>query len=270
MWDVTDEFSDSQIRTALEQRMQLDLKEYKGFIENEILLVLAQMDKPSKIFDYLYLGSEWNASNFEELEQNRVGYILNVTREIDNFFPAQFKYFNIRVYDEESTDLLSQWEQTYRFISAARCSGLRCLVHCKMGVSRSASTVIAYAMKQYGWDLEKAFSHVKERRRVVKPNSGFLNQLRIYQGILNASKQRHNFLWRSCSETDLTDISKEPKQDPAVRRSQDDSETGPRRSRQLSRSPGSLSPSGLSPRPHSPSGLSPRPHSPSGLSPRPH
>ncbi|XP_043541484.1 dedicator of cytokinesis protein 5-like, partial [Chiloscyllium plagiosum] len=37
--------------------MRLDLKEYKGFIENEILLALAQMDKPSQIFDYLYLAN---------------------------------------------------------------------------------------------------------------------------------------------------------------------------------------------------------------------
>ncbi|XP_072356497.1 protein phosphatase Slingshot homolog 1-like [Scyliorhinus torazame] len=44
-----------EIRTALETHMQRDLKEHKGYIDNEMLLVLAQMDKPSKIFDYLYL-----------------------------------------------------------------------------------------------------------------------------------------------------------------------------------------------------------------------
>ena len=27
---------------------------------------------------------------------SRVGYILNVTREIDNFYPEVFKYLNIR------------------------------------------------------------------------------------------------------------------------------------------------------------------------------
>jgi protein-tyrosine phosphatase len=35
------------------------------------------------------------------------------------------------------------------------------LVHCKMGVSRSASTVIAYAMKQHGWNLAEAHAFVK-------------------------------------------------------------------------------------------------------------
>ena len=50
----------------------------------------------------------------------RVGYILNVTREIDNFFPGLFEYHNIRVYDEEATNLLEYWNETYKFISKAR------------------------------------------------------------------------------------------------------------------------------------------------------
>ena len=33
-----------------------------------MLKILGQMDEASKILDYLYLGSEWNASNFEELK----------------------------------------------------------------------------------------------------------------------------------------------------------------------------------------------------------
>lgn len=59
-------------------------------------------------------------------------------------------------------------------------------MHCKMGVSRSASTVIAYAMKEYGWGLDQAFEHVKERRTVTKPNPSFMKQLEEYQGILLA------------------------------------------------------------------------------------
>lgn len=49
-----------------------------------------------------------------------VQYILNVTREIDNFFPGLFEYHNIRVYDEEATDLLAYWNDTFKFISRAK------------------------------------------------------------------------------------------------------------------------------------------------------
>lgn len=71
-------------------------------------------------------------------------------------------------------------------ISQTRKHGSKCLVHCKMGVSRSASTVIAYAMKEYGWNLDRAYDYVKERRTVTKPNPSFMRQLEEYQGILLA------------------------------------------------------------------------------------
>ncbi|KIH66634.1 dual specificity phosphatase, catalytic domain protein [Ancylostoma duodenale] len=99
-----------------------------------------------------------------------VGYILNMTREVDNFFPLHFKYVKISVPDDASTNLLNQWNLTYSFIKEAKESGKVCLVHCKKGISRSSSTVIAYAMKEYGWSLEHALAYVKKRRNCITPN----------------------------------------------------------------------------------------------------
>ncbi|XP_065548486.1 protein phosphatase Slingshot homolog 1 isoform X2 [Lathamus discolor] len=192
-----------EIRNELEKHMNCNLKEFKEFIDNEMLLILGQMDKPSLIFDHLYLGSEWNASNLEELQGSGIDYILNVTREIDNFFPGLFAYHNIRVYDEETTDLLAHWNEAYHFINKAKKNHSKCLVHCKMGVSRSASTVIAYAMKEFGWSLEKAYNYVKQKRSIARPNAGFMRQLLEYEGILDASKQRHNKLWKQQAESNL-------------------------------------------------------------------
>ncbi|XP_048839533.1 LOW QUALITY PROTEIN: protein phosphatase Slingshot homolog 2-like [Brienomyrus brachyistius] len=203
-----------EIRTELEMQMVCNLREFKEFIDNEMIVILGQMDSPTEIFEHVFLGSEWNASNLEELQSSGVRFILNVTREIDNFFPGLFEYHNIRVYDEEATDLLAYWNDTYKFISKAKKAGAKCLVHCKMGVSRSASTVIAYAMKEYGWDLERAFDHVKDRRTVAKPNPSFMRQLEEYQGILLASKQRHNKLWRSHSDSDLSERRESPCKTP--------------------------------------------------------
>ena len=139
----------------------MSLSLYKQYIDDVMLQILAQMDKPTMILPHLYLGSEWNASNFDELQSNKIGYILNVSREIDNFFPGHFKYLNVRVHDQDDADLLKEWEKTNRFIDEAkyktknknismkhfffflsfRANNQCCLVHCKMGISRSASTV---------------------------------------------------------------------------------------------------------------------------------
>ena len=84
-----------------------------------------------------------------------------------------------------------------------RKAGAKCLVHCKMGVSRSASTVIAYAMKEYGWDLEQAFDHVKQCRAVTKPNPSFMKQLEEYQGILLARYTHAHAHARTCTHTHM-------------------------------------------------------------------
>ena len=46
--------------------------------------------------------------------------------------------------------------------------------------------VIAYAMKEYEMSLEEALVHVKEKRPVIRPNKAFMEQLKTYEGILEA------------------------------------------------------------------------------------
>ncbi|RZF42561.1 hypothetical protein LSTR_LSTR001356, partial [Laodelphax striatellus] len=195
-----DEVTSKQVRTQLEAALLMDLGEYKPFIDQEMLVILGQMDAATEIFPHVYLGSEWNASNLDELNKNGVCHILNVTREIDNFFPGMFDYLNIRVYDDEKTDLLLHLENTFKYITKAQKEGSKVLVHCKMGVSRSASVVIAYAMKAYNWDLKRALEYVQKKRNCIKPNKSFITQLETYQGILDAKKNKEK-LQRSGGET---------------------------------------------------------------------
>jgi len=78
------------------------------------------MEPPSKIFDYLYLGTEWNASNWEELQANNCRFILNVTNEIPNFFPQHITYYNVRIWDVPSANIWTHWEDTYNFVRKVR------------------------------------------------------------------------------------------------------------------------------------------------------
>lgn len=65
-----DEVTSKYIRGRLEEHLDMDLGEFKSFIDEEMLVILGQMDAPTEIFDHVYLGSEWNASNLEELQRN--------------------------------------------------------------------------------------------------------------------------------------------------------------------------------------------------------
>ena len=116
------------------------------------------------------------------------------TQEVPSFFKHRegqgINYLRISVVDEPEAKLRVHWEETYRFIERARLSGSAILVHCKMGVSRSASTVLAYLMKSHGWGLDEAFAFLKARRSIVQPNEGFWSQLQVYEGMLRAVDKR--------------------------------------------------------------------------------
>ena len=52
-----EEVSSKQLRLKLEEEMKMDLKAYREFLDQQMLVILGQLEKPSKICDYLYLVS---------------------------------------------------------------------------------------------------------------------------------------------------------------------------------------------------------------------
>lgn len=50
--------------------MHMKLSKYKDYISRQMMVIMGQMDKASQIFPYLYLGTEWNACDWQWLENN--------------------------------------------------------------------------------------------------------------------------------------------------------------------------------------------------------
>lgn len=65
----------------------------------------------------------------------------------------------------------------------------RVLVHCLMGVSRSATLVLAFLMITEGLTLQEAVAAVRPHRDVC-PNPGFLQQLRTLDMSLERERRR--------------------------------------------------------------------------------
>ena len=55
------------------------------------------------------------------------------------------------------------------------------LVHCAMGKSRSATSLIMYVMRRFGLSLDDAFEFCKTQRQETEPNEGFMEQLRVFE-----------------------------------------------------------------------------------------
>ncbi|KAI5650592.1 hypothetical protein M9H77_36597 [Catharanthus roseus] len=109
--------------------------------------------------------------------------------ELDHFLKA-ISVFSLS--DREDVNISQYFEDCFEFIEEAKKSGGGVLVHCFLGRSRSATIVVAYLMKKHGMSLAQALAHVKERRPVAGPNSGFIAQLQNLEKTLQAlSKKLH-------------------------------------------------------------------------------
>lgn len=64
------------------------------------------------------------------------------------------------------------------------------LVHCRQGVSRSASFVIGYLMKKQEMTSAEALAHVRMFRPIVSPNAAFMAQLKRYDEILSLERAK--------------------------------------------------------------------------------
>jgi dual specificity phosphatase 12 len=72
---------------------------------------------------------------------------LTVASGVQPFYPKDFKYKIISVADTSQSGLLRYFPAAVAFIREGIMRG-GVLVHCYAGVSRSASCVIAYLMKE--------------------------------------------------------------------------------------------------------------------------
>ena len=80
-------------------------------------------------------------------------------------------------FSSSADELNSQIDNGIAFIDRARKANSSILVHCVQGISRSSTIVIAYLMKRENMTLKEAYSHVKSRRSIIRPNQGFLRCL---------------------------------------------------------------------------------------------
>ncbi|XP_034050039.1 dual specificity protein phosphatase 13-like [Thalassophryne amazonica] len=94
-----------------------------------------------------------------------------------DFYGSTVDYFGVPADDSPSFDLSRYFFPSAEYIQKALdTAGARVFVHCAVGVSRSASLVLAYLMIYHRYSLLDAIYKIKERRWIF-PNRGFLKQL---------------------------------------------------------------------------------------------
>ncbi|XP_020289127.1 dual specificity protein phosphatase 19 [Pseudomyrmex gracilis] len=123
----------------------------------------------------LYLSSQDPVVCNDILKKYEIKHILsigvNVSEKFDNI-----QYHTCDLLDLPESNLLASLKNCIMIIHANRKENI--LVHCNAGVSRSPAIVIAYLMIVTKLSYDEAYDKVKAARSCIRPNDGFVKQLR--------------------------------------------------------------------------------------------
>jgi protein-tyrosine phosphatase len=138
----------------------------------------------------LYLGGIYDVTDNEWLACTGITDVISVITGYDvDSLSDTLKKENIRHHTYDVADVCSQnmstlFPELFRIID----SSPTVLVHCGMGISRSATVVLAYLMYSKKMYLDDATKYVLPLRPCVFPNDGFIVQLINYEYELFGTK----------------------------------------------------------------------------------
>ena len=94
-------------------------------------------------------------------------------------FSQDFHHLFLGVHDGMHQDIAGTFSEFFDFAATAAASDpeAKLFVHCEVGVSRSATLVIAWLMKTEGMSFFDALCRVRSKRFQILPNIGFASQL---------------------------------------------------------------------------------------------
>ncbi|XP_032088008.1 dual specificity protein phosphatase 13-like [Thamnophis elegans] len=152
-----------------------------------------------QVWPNLYLGDAWAARSKSILQGIGITHILNAADGPYNintgaryYRDLPIQYYGVQAFDDNSFDISVFFHEAADFIhKALNTVGGKVFVHCAMGLSRSATLVLAYLMIHENLTLVEALKSVDSHRGIC-PNTGFLSQLRAFDIKLNNEKKTAN------------------------------------------------------------------------------
>ena len=135
-----------------------------------------------EIEEGLYLGNCSAAEDITGLKEKGIKKILTV---MDQEGPKYIKedgfiHKKFDIIDFSSQNIIQYFGECLHFIKGEE----KVLVHCMAGASRSATIVIAYLMWIKKMAFNDALNLVQGKRRIVFPNYGFRQQLKMFEKLL--------------------------------------------------------------------------------------
>ncbi|XP_040341402.1 dual specificity protein phosphatase 13B isoform X1 [Herpailurus yagouaroundi] len=157
----------------------------------------AMLSHIDEVWPNLFLGDAYAARDKNKLTQLGITHVVNVAAgkfQVDTgakFYRGMpLEYYGIEADDNPFFDLSVYFLPVARYIrTALSVPKGRVLVHCAMGLSRSATVVLAFLMICENMTLVEAIQTVQAHRDIC-PNSGFLQQLQVLDNRLGRETGR--------------------------------------------------------------------------------
>eukprot|EP01125_Pyxidicula_operculata_P003613 TRINITY_DN1475_c0_g2_i1.p1 TRINITY_DN1475_c0_g2~~TRINITY_DN1475_c0_g2_i1.p1 ORF type:complete len:190 (+),score=20.22 TRINITY_DN1475_c0_g2_i1:598-1167(+) len=138
----------------------------------------------NEILPGLWLGSEdAGKASLEVLKSHGVTHVLVPAYIGQNpiVYPEHLTYMHLNLRDVSGVNIVNEFKLAFRFISAGLEQGGSVLVHCAMGISRSASFVVGYLMQSQKMSYRDAETFVRKKRSVIDTQKKFGDQLSLWE-----------------------------------------------------------------------------------------
>ncbi|KAF3914799.1 hypothetical protein ABW20_dc0102120 [Dactylellina cionopaga] len=141
----------------------------------------------------LYISGMFIMRRPEMLKAANITHVVSVLKgPLDMGLFEPYKHLHIEEDDSAVDNLIQYFGTTNAFIDKAVEEGGGVLIHCAMGISRSATITTAYLIYKKRLSVDDAIDFLKDSRSVVCPNIGFREQLQLYSDNLEAAIKNLN------------------------------------------------------------------------------
>jgi len=151
----------------------------------------------SQITRNVYLGSyEKGAKSYNGLKVLGITHnlIIGHIEQMPIPYPSEFIYKFIELPDHHKANITDFFDECIEFLNTAISENpeTHILVDCFAGISRSATIVIAYLIKNMCFNYLEAFETVRKARHWINPNKGFREQLIKWSENFERSNSENN------------------------------------------------------------------------------
>jgi protein-tyrosine phosphatase len=134
----------------------------------------------------LWLGNRHTIIGEEDfLKKHQIDVVISAMtdEEYENYMIGVLDFDGLEwhrlvIDDEPEEPIESYFDFVHLVIRKALTNNQRVLVHCSAGVSRSATLVAAYLIKEEGLTAQGAINYIISRRDCINPNDGFRRKLK--------------------------------------------------------------------------------------------